>query len=282
MSAEIRTDNPVGDILIVDDVPENLRLLMDILRMAGHTARPATGGEVALRSAFAKPPDLILLDIRMPEMDGYEVCHALKSDERTQDVPILFISGLGATLNKIKGFALGAVDYITKPFEVEEVLARVRTHILLRQSLHRLEAQNQELLNVRADLERRVEARTAALKASEAHHRAIMRNASDAIISVDEARRISSWNLAAARLFGWPEEELLGADPIRLIAAAEREAFWMGIRWLLKASDFFGGQKRLEVNAVHASGARVPVEISLSRIEDRDGYVAIIRDLRGV
>ena len=109
---------PPGDILIVDDTPDNLRLLSQMLAERGYKVRAVLDGEHALAAARAVPPDLVLLDIRMPGMDGYEVCRRLKADPRTQDIPVLFISALGETQDKVKALALGGVDYITKPFQL--------------------------------------------------------------------------------------------------------------------------------------------------------------------
>jgi len=120
-----------GEILIVDDTPANLRLLSAMLTDHGFRVRPARNGELALMSAQAAPPDLILLDIRMPDLNGYEVCEQLKTDPRTRDIPVIFISALDRTEDKVKAFTYGGVDYITKPFQVEEVLARVNTHLTL-------------------------------------------------------------------------------------------------------------------------------------------------------
>ena len=132
-------------ILIVDDIPENLRLLAGILATYNYFVRPATNGLRALMAARTEPPDLVLLDIKMPEMDGYSVCEQLKADERTCNIPIIFISALGDVQDKMKGFALGGVDYITKPFQAEEVLARVQTHLALRALQIRLEDHNRQL-----------------------------------------------------------------------------------------------------------------------------------------
>jgi PleD family two-component response regulator len=107
--------------------------------------RPANNGRRALTAAKKEHPDLILLDVVMPEMDGYEVCEQLKADERTANIPIVFISSLNETFNKVRAFSTGAVDYITKPFQVEEVLARVTTHITIRNQQKLLEAHNMEL-----------------------------------------------------------------------------------------------------------------------------------------
>jgi signal transduction histidine kinase len=134
-----------SNILIVDDTPNNLQLLTRILTERGYKVRPAVNGKLALKSVQSILPDLILLDIQMPEMDGYQVCEKLKADDRTRDIPILFISALNDVFDKVKAFSLGGVDYITKPFQVEEVLARVKTHLQLRQLQQKLVAQNQEL-----------------------------------------------------------------------------------------------------------------------------------------
>jgi serine phosphatase RsbU (regulator of sigma subunit) len=131
---------PGADILVVDDTRANLRLLSRILTERGYQVRPVPDGALALAAARAEPPDLILLDIRMPEMDGYQVCEQLKADASTRDVPIIFISALDATRDKVNAFAVGGVDYITKPFQSREVLARVETHLALR----RLHAQLQD------------------------------------------------------------------------------------------------------------------------------------------
>jgi sigma-B regulation protein RsbU (phosphoserine phosphatase) len=124
-----------GNILIVDDTPVNLRLLSKMLGEQGYHVRPVPNGPLALAAARAELPDLILLDIRMPEMDGYQVCEELKADARTRDVPIIFVSALDATQDKVRAFTAGGVDYVTKPFRAEEVLARVGTHLALR-ALH--------------------------------------------------------------------------------------------------------------------------------------------------
>ncbi|MBN1262642.1 MAG: hybrid sensor histidine kinase/response regulator [Anaerolineae bacterium] len=130
-----------GNILIVDDTPANLRLLSSMLSEQGYKVRSVLNGQMALTAAQAAPPDLVLLDIRMPDMDGYAVCEALKQDERTADIPIIFISALDATQDKVKAFTVGGVDYITKPFQFDEVLARVRTHLALRALQKELEHQ---------------------------------------------------------------------------------------------------------------------------------------------
>lgn len=153
------TTSPVlelsGNILVVDDTPANLRLLSKMLNEQGYKVRAVLSGPQALMAAQAAPPDLILLDIRMPDMDGYEVCHRLKADERTREIPVLFISALSEADDKIRAFETGGVDYITKPFYAEEVLARVQTHLALRTVNRRLQSANAELARQLAELEAR-------------------------------------------------------------------------------------------------------------------------------
>lgn len=134
-----------ANILIVDDTPVNLRLLNELLQQEGHQIRLFLRGALALEAAEKEPPDLILLDINMPEMNGYEICRRLKENEALRDIPIIFISALDETVDKIKAFNAGGVDYITKPFQAEEVHARVKTHLELRRLQKALCEQNQLL-----------------------------------------------------------------------------------------------------------------------------------------
>lgn len=124
---------PHGDILIIDDKPANLQLLSSILKERGHTVRAVVSGTMGLIATRTVRPDLILLDIRMPGMDGYEVCQQLKADEQLSSIPIIFISALEETLDKVKAFRSGGVDYITKPFQMDEVIARVEAQLALSQ-----------------------------------------------------------------------------------------------------------------------------------------------------
>jgi serine phosphatase RsbU (regulator of sigma subunit) len=121
-----------ASILVVDDTPANLQVLAGMLKERGYKVRPVPGGKLALLAARRDPPDLILLDINMPEMNGYEVCELLKADDTLKGIPVIFISALTEQLDKVKAFAIGGVDYLTKPFQMEELHARVETHLKLR------------------------------------------------------------------------------------------------------------------------------------------------------
>ena len=125
-------------ILVVDDTPASLKLLTDIMKAEGYDVRSAINGELALNAASNNPPDLILLDIRMPEMDGFEVCKRLKTTAATQGVPVIFVTAASETDEKVRGFELGAVDYVTKPYQRDELLSRVRAHLELHQLRHHL------------------------------------------------------------------------------------------------------------------------------------------------
>jgi serine/threonine protein kinase/FixJ family two-component response regulator len=149
-----RTDPP-ATILIVDDTPANLSLLSGMLLDRGYLVKVATHGKRALALAEGAPPDLVMLDITMPEMDGYEVCRALKAKPATKDVPVLFLSALDEVGDKLQAFRAGGVDYVTKPFQVEEVLARVDTQVRLSRLQRALERREQELEKQNAELARR-------------------------------------------------------------------------------------------------------------------------------
>ncbi|WP_088889250.1 response regulator [Leptolyngbya ohadii] len=132
-----------ANILLVDDTPNNIRLLSAMLIDQGYEVRRVINGQMALKTAQAHPPDLILLDIKMPDMNGYEVCQHLKAAIDTQDIPVIFISALDEVLDKVKAFAVGGVDYITKPFSEEEVFARVENVLTIRRLQRRLQEQSE-------------------------------------------------------------------------------------------------------------------------------------------
>ena len=153
----------VADILVVDDTVANLQLLSNLLKEEGYKIRAARSGELALRAVQHVKPDLILLDIKMPEMDGYEVCRLLKETPEHRDIPILFISALTDAEDKVKAFKMGGVDYIAKPFQIEEVKARVATHLQLkdyhdhlaekvRDGLSEIELLNQEMIATQSEV----------------------------------------------------------------------------------------------------------------------------------
>ncbi len=154
-----------GNILIVDDTLENLQLLSNTLTDQGYKIRGAAKGQMAIRTARSFPPDLILLDIKMPGMDGYEVCECLKADEQTRDIPVIFISALDEVIDKVRAFQVGGVDYITKPFHVEEVLARIEHQLMIQRLSTQLQEQNKQL---QQEIQERQKAEQAAAAANRA------------------------------------------------------------------------------------------------------------------
>ncbi|BAY38806.1 sensor histidine kinase [Nostoc sp. NIES-2111] len=161
------------NILLVDDTPDNLRLLSKILEVQGYIVRKSLNGKMALQAAVREPPDLILLDINMPEMNGYELCQQLKLEKITKNIPIIFISAIDDIKDKIKAFEIGGQDYITKPFQELEVIARIRNQLLIQEQQYQLEQEIQERLHaekqiklLNQDLEKRVQLRTQQLQQS--------------------------------------------------------------------------------------------------------------------
>jgi diguanylate cyclase (GGDEF)-like protein len=150
-------DSNQKDILIVDDTPDNLRLLAKILTEHGYKVRKALDGHVAITACHSRVPDLILLDIMMPDLDGYSVCQQLKNNQNTQDIPVIFLSAIDDIPDKVKAFEVGGVDYITKPFQPEEVLIRVKNQLALK-------AAETKIKNLNIELEKRVQERTLQLE----------------------------------------------------------------------------------------------------------------------
>jgi DNA-binding response OmpR family regulator len=155
MNEEKTLRRPKGDILIVDDNPINLKLLANMLSEQQYKVRVTTSGPRAIDAVSVEPPDLIMLDINMPEMDGYEVCRRFKTNNLTNRIPIIFISALDEAMDKVKAFSVGGVDYVTKPFQVEEVLARIDNQLSLARLRKELERQNAELEKKNAELIRK-------------------------------------------------------------------------------------------------------------------------------
>lgn len=139
-----------ADILVIDDEPDNLRLLSTILESQGYKVRQAVNADIALKTVELQPPDLILLDILMPEVDGYQLCQQLKHNSLTKEIPVIFLSALARGLDRKKGFQVGGADYLTKPFELEEVLARVEHQLTICHLKLQLQQKNQELSELKS------------------------------------------------------------------------------------------------------------------------------------
>jgi diguanylate cyclase (GGDEF)-like protein/PAS domain S-box-containing protein len=205
-------------ILVVDDTPTNLGLLVDHLEDRGYEVLVALGGQEALDRLRYAQPDLILLDVMMPGMDGFETCRRLKADAQTRDIPVIFMTALTDLDSKVSAFAAGGVDYVTKPFQIEELIARVRTHIALRKA-------GVELLEQKMSLQAEVEARhlvEASLRDSELRHRRLFETAGDGILVIDcDARTVHDLNAQCAHILAMPLDEVRGRylDDLPIFAA---------------------------------------------------------------
>jgi PleD family two-component response regulator len=168
---DVNTNEFIADILIVDDKLENIRFLSSFLSKQGYQVRKAINGQAALMAARTVSPDLILLDINMPGMGGYEVCQQLKGEPQTSSIPIIFLSAGDDIADKIRAFQVGGVDYITKPFQLEEALVRVQTQLKVQSLQKKLQVCHEELQQTVTALQKT----QAALEASEAELRALLK-----------------------------------------------------------------------------------------------------------
>ncbi len=194
-------------ILIVDDIPANLEVLFNFLADYGFKILVAEDGESAIEKAEYASPELILLDILMPGIDGFETCRRLKVKESTRDIPVIFMTALSETVDKVKGLQVGAVDYITKPLQHEEVLARVQTHLRLRNLTKQLQAQN---LQLEQEIKQRQQQQSA-LRQSEERFRLVIESVKDyAIFMLDLEGYVVSWNAGAKRILGYQAAEIIG------------------------------------------------------------------------
>ena len=236
-------DTPAkGDILIVDDDLPSLSTLSSMLTTEGYEVRGVPDGPMALTVIENKPPELILLDVKMPGMDGFEVCQQIKADEKSSGIPILFLSALDEVTDKVKGFEAGAVDFITKPFQAEEVLARVDTHLIL--------------CRLRRNLELLVEKRTAELTESEERYRLMVSASPVSIMAIRDGCILFS-NPAGVRMLGFSDpDEMLGISVIDLVAPESQQLVTEHIQRLENGKD----NLLAEINLIRQDGIKVTVE----------------------
>ena len=201
------------DILVVDDKPENIRLLSVMLKEQGYKVRKAIDGEMALQAVEIALPDLILLDITMPGLNGYQVCQHLKADQKTAEIPIVFISALDEVFDKVKAFAVGGVDYITKPLSEEEVLVRVETQLKIRRLQQELHFKNTQL---QQEIRDRVSAESALRMSEECFSTAFNANPNPiTITSLQDGKHILV-NQSFLEVTGYKEKEVIGYTAVDL------------------------------------------------------------------
>jgi PAS domain S-box-containing protein len=243
-----------GDILVVDDDLPSRQALSMMLADHGYEVRSAPDGPTALMIVEADPPDLILLDVLMFEMDGYEVCRRLKARPESSDIPVLFVSALGEVVDRVKGFEAGGVDFVTKPFQAEEVLARVATHLALRRAQKQLEAQN------------------ARLRESEEKYRLLVENLQEGVWAIDSEVRTTFVNQRMAEMLGYTEEEMLGKhlfefmdEPGIEIARQNLECRRLGMK------------ERHDFEFLRRDGTRIYATMETAPITDEEGnYVGAL------
>jgi diguanylate cyclase (GGDEF)-like protein/PAS domain S-box-containing protein len=258
--------NDNGTVLIVDDNPNNLQVLGDLLGQAGYKVRPALSGEIALRAVQLSAPDLILLDVRMPGLNGYETCQRLQADERSREIPVIFISAMQAPEDKLAGFRAGGVDYVTKPFQAEEVLARVHAHI--------------QLYRIQQHLESLVEARTRELSQSEARYRVLFEDSPLAILVYDTHNlEILAVNGAFTRILGYKATQAVGRALDFMAVPEEQQTLRSLARQLTEHSEEAAYTNRLRFR--HQDGQILEIEGVLQRI-DYPGHHAQILMLQDV
>ena len=242
------------NILIVDDDASNLHLLTNYLTGLGFKVLPLKNGEQIFHLLERRRPELILLDILMPGIDGYEICRRLKSSPQTQDIPVIFMSALNDTIDKLKGFQLGAVDYIAKPLQLEEVSARIQTHLTLRHLQRRLQEQNALLAREKVRFEQLAEATFEG-------------------IAIQDGDGISVVNEALCLLFGYQQHDLLGKSLLALIPKSDHAA----VREYLAT----GGKTPIQAHGVKKNGATFLIEMQTKMMpyHDKIMRVAAIRDI---
>jgi diguanylate cyclase (GGDEF)-like protein/PAS domain S-box-containing protein len=272
MHRDLSDQHTKGEVLIVEDTPASLKLLSDLLTEAGYYVRQAPNGELALWTAQSRPPELILLDIRMPGIDGFEVCRRLKASPELSQVPVIFLSAQHDTDDKVRGFALGAVDFIAKPFQTEEILARTDAHVRLGRAQKALAAE-------RALLEERVAERTAELAREIEQRRAneeFLRLASqvfeatqDAIVVTDREARIVATNPAFTQISGYTAQEVMGQS-VGILHAGTQDAasFEQMVQSLVNTGHWSG-----EILARRKNGETYPGLLSASVVKDEAGHV---------
>ncbi len=258
----------VSDILLVDDEVPNLQLLTQVLADAGYTSlRSARRPQLAIDSALAQPPSLILLDVRMPEMDGFEVCRRLKQEERTRDIPIIFVSALQNMEDRVRGFEAGGVDFIAKPFQAREVLARVRTHLVL----HNLQLDLEDLVAQRTSelaLEIKERKKTEEILAqSEERLRTLFARANDGILTL-EGDRFTDCNQRALDILKRPQNKIVGHNPSDFSPDRQPDGRRSDEKFRELIQRAYDGEPLIfEWVCTRGDGANVDLEVSLNKVD---------------
>ncbi|MGF1571289.1 MAG: adenylate/guanylate cyclase domain-containing protein [Nodosilinea sp.] len=268
---------PATDLVVVDDDPETVRLLTRLLKQQGYALRRAATGQQAFDLIADYPPALILLDIILPDLDGYTLCQQLKANVLTQDIPVIFLSSLADSLDKVKAFQVGAADYIAKPFAVQEVLVRVQNQLRLSQQRRQLNHQNTLLLQ---EVQERTQVEQA-LVAAELNYRSIFENATVGIFKASVGGQYLSVNPSMARLYGYD-------SPADMVAVAEdisRQVYCQPKRRdeLVVYLNRFDKITDAESEVFRKDGSTFWVSEDIWKVWDKDGtflhYEGIVHDI---
>jgi diguanylate cyclase (GGDEF)-like protein/PAS domain S-box-containing protein len=279
---------PKPRILIIDDIPANVGVIVDILETEGYRVLVATDGTEGVRRAETERPDLILLDVMMPGVDGFAVCRRLKSSAQTNHIPVIFMTALDDLQDKLAGFAAGAVDYLAKPLQIAEVVTRARTHLELGALRRQLAAQNQELRAARDELEQRVQSRTAALRAEvEERRRAehelqksfeqihdLYNHAPCGYHSLDDNGIFQRINDTQLSWLGHEREELVGKRRLVEFLTPKSARLFSKAFTLIKRQ---GWVRDVELQLVRRDGSRVPVLLSATAVRDAEDRFVMTR-----
>lgn len=240
----INEEEFIGDILIVDDNVDNIRFLSDFLTQQGYQVRKAINGEVGLMAARTVIPDLILLDINMPGIGGYEVCTQLKADEKTRSTPIIFLSAGDEVKDKVKAFQVGGIDYITKPFQLEEVLIRIQTQLQLKVLQKKLQNQNEALQQTVTSLQ----TVTKNLEQSEAELQALFKAMTESILVFDSQGHYLKIATPNTKLLYKPDQERIGKKIHEILPQKQADILLDGIQKAIQTQSQIEVEYRLTLN----------------------------------
>ena len=291
------TEFSIPNILIVDDHQENLHILRIMLKRANYHVQEAHSGMMALEMITGDPPDLILLDIMMPGLDGFEVCERLKADEATASIPVIFLSARNEVEDRLRAFETGGVDYVSKPFNATELVARIETHLNLvwqRHEIERMHQRDQELIiELERQVKQRIESenelmmlhkklnshnarlnnlvgeRTQQLDRMNQRMAAILASVQDAIVLLSHDGTISNTNEGFNRLFGYLPDELYDHPIETIVASADVES----MRAVFEQARTQQTSATLQVEAICKSGRKMDIEMAFSRIKLDDEHL---------
>ncbi len=264
-----------GEILVVEDNRASMKLLVGILADVGFAVRPAGDGELGLRSVQAKKPDLILLDFKLPGIDGIEVCRRLRKDPETREIPVIFVSALEDSQLKVQALQAGAVDYVTKPIDAAEVLARIATHLNISRLQRKTADQATELAEHRRHLEQLVVERTGELEASERKFRSMFETSADGIVVVDaDSTMIVDVNAACETVYGYTKDEFLKLNVADILHEPEKTS---------SAAEFIAGSNKNSAGDCwhrKKDGTVFPVDFTAGRftVDQRKFVYGFLRD----